>query len=291
MQYFSDRENGAVAQVVETILPQVWAGLKALIDGKIRDGSLGYGCPLECPDGDAKLCGCDESVFSAKLRAEIPAVDWYSAVNVETMDALDILEFCFNNIGEPIKGGYHNYFDHYHLKWDHPSGAQKFVEDVNVILRRNGLAFQMGFDGRIIRVIAKPFAAQLESFAYSTGESETDRLLQVACEKIRSPKDLDRRDALEKIWDAFERIKTLEEGRDKKAQTKALLDKTSGRPGQFRDALEREALELTSLGNNFRIRHSELPQEIQISLDNIDYLFFRMFSFLHLILKKTDRCG
>jgi len=35
-----------------------------------------------------------------------------------------------------------------------------------------------------------------------------------------------RRESLEKLWDAWERLKTVEPGGDKKAQAKALLDKS-----------------------------------------------------------------
>jgi hypothetical protein len=63
-----------------------------------------------------------------------------------------------------------------------------------------------------------------------------------------------RRESLEKLWDAWERLKTVEPGKDKKASAKALLDKAAVEPN-FRNKLEQEARELTDIGNTFMIRH------------------------------------
>lgn len=55
--------------------------------------------------------------------------------------------------------------------------------------------------------------------------------------------------------------------------------------------LAREAAELTTIGNSFRIRHSEVTQEALTSLDQVDYLFTRMFAFVRLVLRRTGRGG
>lgn len=125
-----------------------------------------------------------------------------------------------------------------------------------------------------------------------TGDAETDRLLEDARRRILSPHPADRQDALEKLWDAFERIKTLEPGADKRTQATRLLERTvpSASP-RFRQFLETEAAELTKIGNTLRIRHSETDKEPLHSLEQADYLFHRMFSFLRLVLRTTGRGG
>ena len=54
---------------------------------------------------------------------------------------------------------------------------------------------------------------------------------------------------------------------------------------KFRQLLEKEAFELTSIGNNHQIRHTEIWQEKVEQLEHIDYLFHRLFSLIQLILK------
>ena len=50
-------------------------------------------------------------------------------------------------------------------------------------------------------------------------------------------------------------------------------------------------MELTGIGNSFRIRHSEVTQEALTSPDQIDYLFTRMFAFVRMVLRGTGRAG
>ena len=119
----------------------------------------------------------------------------------------------------------------------------------------------------------------------------TYTLLEAARQRFVSPKPEDRQDALEKLWDAFERLKTLEPGASKRVQADALLDRVAPQGSGIREALGREAAELTSIGNSFRIRHSETTQEVLTSLDQVDYLFTRMFAFVRVILKGTGRGG
>ncbi|OYT68309.1 MAG: hypothetical protein CFK52_15325, partial [Chloracidobacterium sp. CP2_5A] len=98
---------------------------------------------------------------------------------------------------------------------------------------------------------------------FRTGDAETDRLLEAARKLILAP-DVDRRrDALEKLWDAFERLKALEPGPDKRAQAEALLDRAAGPAApRLRALVGEEAKALTDIGNSFRIRHSETSQEL-----------------------------
>ena len=97
-----------------------------------------------------------------------------------------------------------------------------------------------------------------------------------------------RKEGLEKLWDAWERLKTLEPGKDEKTQACALLDKASTEPN-FRARLEREATELTEIGNNFMIRYTETTKTPINESAHVDYLFHRMFAMIRLLLKSSGR--
>jgi hypothetical protein len=69
-----------------------------------------------------------------------------------------------------------------------------------------------------------------------------------------------------------------------------LLDRTTPGPTpKFRAFLDNEAKKLTDIGNSLRIRHSETDKEPLATSEQIDYLFHRLFSFLLLLLRATDR--
>jgi hypothetical protein len=59
---------------------------------------------------------------------------------------------------------------------------------------------------------------------YSRDET-LDELLETAREKFLNRALNVRKQGLEKLWDAWERLKTIEPGKDKKAQATAILDK------------------------------------------------------------------
>lgn len=63
--------------------------------------------------------------------------------------------------------------------------------------------------------------------------------------------------ATEKVWDAFERIKTYYQQYDKKTSADRLLDVISKGDADYKAMLQEEFSALTKLGNRFRIRHHE----------------------------------
>jgi len=290
--YFTDREYGARPATIHVVNERLWAGLFSLIQTRIGDGSFGSRFPEKCPDGYGS-CGCDEEAFSRVLGAEVPWIEWPISVNnvPDTPVTLDLLEFCARAVGEPIQGAYHSYYRHHHLSWNREAGLARFVADVNLLFRRNAVAYELAADGQARRLLPEAVANAVGWALFQTGDAETDRLLEAARQRILSPKADDRRDALEKLWDAFERLKTLEPGRDKRAQADALLNRVAAPGSGFREALGRESAELTAIGNRFRIRHSETTQEALTSLDQVDYLFTRMFAFVRMALKGTGRGG
>lgn len=113
-------------------------------------------------------------------------------------------------------------------------------------------------------------------------------MLETARAKYLDPNLQVRLEALEKLWDAWERIKTLEYPADKKKSIKILLDKASNEPN-IRARLDREANELTEIGNKFMIRHTEAGKTPITSSAHVDYLFHRMFALIYLLL--GDRIG
>jgi len=209
-----------------------------------------------------------------------------------TLAILDLLQFGARAVGEPTRGRYHEYQNHHHLILDRDAGLKAYVEDVNRILARGGIAFGLTSEGRVERLLPEPMNQILRNTTVSTGDDEADRLLEAAKGLITSPNIAVRRDALEKLWDAFERIKTLEPGADKKAKATALIDRASAEVGpRFKILLSKEALDLTDIGNNFRIRHAETNQEIADKSTQLDYLFFRMLTYLRYVLTSTGRSG
>ncbi|MEZ4702948.1 MAG: hypothetical protein R2834_21625 [Rhodothermales bacterium] len=299
MEYFSDRENGPKARVNEIISPQVWGGIVAVIQSAVASGSFGNAFPDNCPDGHGSV-GSDEATMVRVLRAEIPEVEWPLSDTKEvdqgfystsrephappTAVVLDLLEFCHRNIAKPIQGSFHSYFGHHHLTFDVPTGQFDFRSAVNRIFSRNGIAYELTSEGQIQRLAPPVLRESLASGQFATGDTQLDRMLEEARARFFSPRLDERKIALERLWDCWERIKSLEDPNNKRLSVAKLLDRASSEPG-FRASLEKEARELTEIGNTFHIRHSEVTQQPLNNEHHIDYLFHRMYSMLTLLLR------
>jgi hypothetical protein len=291
MTYFSEREAGTLPRDRDSINEAVWGGIRAIIRSRVEDGSFGARFPAACPDGRGTT-GTDETAFWDVMRSEIPNLDeqpWRpSAAMPSLLDALDMIEFCWRSIGKPIEGSYHSYFGHHHLSFDIDAGRSEFRDAINRIFRRNGLVFELNDSGEITRLAPLALADTLSRAAFRTGDSELDRLLDKSRRKFLDA-DLDiRRESLEALWDAWERLKTLN-GMAKKAGISSLLDSLSGSDSpRLRAALEQDAIAVTDLGNHLRIRHSETDREAITSHSQVDYLYHRLFALVQAAIKAAE---
>ncbi|MGH2075564.1 hypothetical protein ACRCJS_07405 [Aerococcus urinaeequi] len=96
---------------------------------------------------------------------------------------------------------------------------------------------------------------------------------------IRSKESTKKQIALEQIWDAFERLKTIY-GEDKKSSVEELISQISNDSKVTVELLDKEFRELTKIGNDFHIRHFENGRE-PLESDNFrEYLYFRMLSLI-----------
>lgn len=130
----------------------------------------------------------------------------------------------------------------------------------------------------------------LRATLFKTGDTGLDNLLEAARAKfLHHSEPAIHKEALEKLWDAWERIKTLEPG-DKKKAASRLLDKAASEQ-TFRGVLEKEAKALTEIGNIFHIRHSETSQIPLEASEHVDYLFHRLFALIRLVLRRSGRGG
>jgi hypothetical protein len=287
--YFSDRERGERPRTAEDVPLTVWAAIVDLIYERISDGALGHEFPEFCGDG-AGCCGCDSAKLARRLKAEIPELEWPLDTDEapEIAPMMDLLEFCARNIGEPIKGGWHSYYSHHHLGHDVDAGRAAFRAKLDRLFRRNGVAFEMDENGLMQRLVPEGLREALIAGRFQTGDGALDRLLENARTKFLSPKIEIRREALEALWDGFERLKTVDAVGNKRAGIAALLDSAAGGP-RFRQFLETEARLLTDAGNAFQIRHHEVGQEAVASSAEVDYLFHRLFALTQLLLAARGR--
>lgn len=297
--YFSDRELGPRARTEQVISPVAWAGIATLVEALARSGAFGQSFPQECPDGNA-ICGNDTGNLKSAIEAEVQGLSWplqRDDVDEEdfmitrkqwappTLVALDFVEFVWRNVAQPIRGRLHDHFRHHHLTFEVDEGRAKFHADVNRVLDRNGSAYELTQSGEVRRILPAVIGDALARYYFRTGDQLLDVMLEESRRKFSDPDPLIRREALERLFDSWERMKTLAEN-DKAKSTKLILDRASPDPG-FPQLLEKEAIELRQIGNGYLLRHHERDQTPVIDVDHVDYLFHRLFALVDLVIRKN----
>ncbi|MFZ2124249.1 MAG: hypothetical protein WA012_00180 [Rhodoferax sp.] len=299
IDYFSDRENGPVARTEEVITPVVWAAIVATVQGLINSGAFGQRFPERCADGQA-ICGCDENAFGAAVVGEVRGLEWplqttskvedgfsfqWEPFAPDTLLILDFVAFAHAMVAKPIQREHHKFLRHDHLAFDQEAGQEEFRDTINRYFARNGLAFEMQPTGRIVRVLPPVIDLALRRTMFNTGDRTLDVLLEEAKTKFSDPNSLIRREALERLWDGWERLKSLADSSNKKNSVHLMLSAVTTEPALYA-RLDAEAHQLTSIGNDHLIRHYAVNQKPVIDADHVDYLFHRLFAMIQLMLKK-----
>ncbi len=290
---YTDRRDGPRPRTETRIGNDGWRAIAALIQSRLNSSAFGYAFPERCPDGSA-MYGCDETAFFQALRgvarfpelsAQFRGGNWGEPEKPPTDTILDGMEWCASKIGTPQAVYHHTYFRHDHLRWDREAGLGEWISEVNQILSRQGLAYEMADDGRIRRLVEGPATETLSRALFDSGDSETDKLLEHARRRFFDREPDAAQNAIEALWDAFERFKTHLDP-DKKVGAAAIL--TQRAPEEAHKMLDTEMRELTAIGNAWRIRHHEINKcSLGPGRDLRDYLFLRMFSILWLLLGRA----
>lgn len=293
--YFSERALGPHLRVEEEIPVTAWDGIRLLISSRVEDRSFGSEYPEYCPDGDGGIIGVDKSSFWTAMKADLPHLTDYVTPSPglggkpPTPYIFDMIEFCYRIVHKPTEGNKHYYYTH--LQFDLEEGQREFAESIERILSGNRLAYRLTDAGKIERVESLIIGEQIQAAIFKTGDKELDRLLEAARTQFFSHEtDVDVRcDALKELWNAWERLKTLG-GTDKKNTAARMVKDAAGADSpKFEEHLDNEAHELTKIGNDLRIRHTETYKEPIVNSAHVDYLFHRLFSFIWLVLETKEK--
>lgn len=307
-RYFSEREAGDLPLTRIDVSHSAWRGLAVQVQNRLENGSFGKRFPEMCPDGPMP-CGADWHKFFAALYAEVPSLnppstdpdsfspppDFLDRPDPPPIaDLMDLIEFCWRSVGEVRRGEYHKFHNHYHITFDEAAGQSQFREDVNLIFRSNGIAFTLTAEGKIERVLPREFDHLRLQTDLRTGDTVLDQEIETARRKFLEPGPQMRYEALRELWDAWERLKTVDispnrRGLKRQGIEALLAGAVDAQSQELLEFLRDEALALTEIGNKFHIRHSETSQVVLQDPEQLDYLFYRMLALVNLLLRARSR--
>jgi len=160
-----------------------------------------------------------------------------------------------------------------------------FEMQINAILKLNGIALKLDngkitskFDSQIINCTFAPIQ-----------EVGLKELLQEATKYYDEGNFII---AVEKLWDAFERLKTYYSPTlDKKNSVNRIIRDMGGNKDPYEKLFEKEFHELTAIGNNFRIRHHETTKTDIEDNRYYDYFYKRCLSLISVAIQYLDSGG
>jgi len=290
--FYTDRVNGPAPKTKEVLPPATSKGLHSLITTRAQANWFAKEFPVRCGDGKGIVDTNHDALWDSAraLIPDLPEYPWSSWDEDERDEVLfDLLEFAARRVSEPTESTWHNFFSHYELTFDQKSGRASFRDEVNQILHRGGTMFELDQNLQIIRAGTPAVRKVVEDLTPISGDDKLDKDLRQARDLYQSRRADDRALALERLWDGFERLKTIDlPTGNKRASATALLAHIAS--PEFRTFVEAEMKSLTDFGNQFTIRHHEtdkhpVPDEAQ------DYLFVRMGSLIIFLLRESERLG
>ncbi|MDP1383373.1 hypothetical protein Q8G31_27030 [Priestia megaterium] len=297
--FFSEREQGKKELKSETICVAVYNGIINTFGKYKKNFALEF--PIRCPDNDT-IYDTNVQLLNVSIKSYIPGMktpvelkdnSYFDPEDEieenEKYNLLDFIEYCYSKIVDAEEWDYHSYWGHYHLRFPKTQDTREaFRNEVNRIFERNGLVFYLDEDGAIKRHLPADMNNLLENLIVHSSDDKLNELVNNAIQYIRKPQAESRSIALEKIWDAFERIKTFYVPANKKASATQLVQSVSGQTDGFDNMLEIEFKNLTDIGNNYQIRHFE-TNKIEIkSTKQVDYLFYRMIALIDLCMSDIN---
>jgi hypothetical protein len=280
---------GVPVPLTETVGPRFWAGLVSITRDLAERGFFAFRAPHTCDDQPHPICGTDTGQIGLALYGNTGiAFPLDSRVVPESLSILDAAEYLDQFVGKPGRTVWHDFFSHTHfLDYDREAGAADYRAAVNALLSRCGHPFEFN-QGRIERRGPGPLSGLIAATTFNTGDAALDTMLEDSVHKYHDPDPKIRREALEKLWDSWQRLRTLEYPPDTKKSAAILIAKAEPDP-PFAKVLDEDALALNDVGNSFMIRHFEVTKHPIASDDSVDYLFYRLFTLIHRLAKGTGR--
>ncbi|AXI31468.1 hypothetical protein CIB87_21380 [Priestia megaterium] len=300
-KFFSERERGKRELTSESISISLYNGIIGVYQKYTKNFSAEF--PLYCSDGDA-ICGTNMQLLNASILSHIP--DMATPVKLkyvpdfatddeiddnEKYALLDFIEYCHSHLIDVVEDDnyYHSWYQHYHLVFPKTEAVkEKFRNEINRIFERNGVVFYLEQDGEIKRHLPSAMNNLLQNIIVNSPDEKLNELVNTAIDLIHKPKIESRTFALEKLWDAFERIKTFYIPEEKKQSVNLLIENVSAHTDGFNELLQAEFNALTKIGNDYQIRHFEANRIEIKSMKHVDYLFYRMIALIDLSISEIN---
>lgn len=170
-----------------------------------------------------------------------------------------------------------------------PNEKDAFQTAINTSLKNDNISFRLTDRGLVEQLVDhEVLSSEIISMTEQIKEPGLKELLNIAIEKHMQPDLQSHKDAVEKLWDAFERLKTYYPELKKNESSDKIISDMAGGNSQFTQLFRDEFFALKNIGNGFRIRHHETNTTDITDVRHYDYFFNRCLSLIALAIQYLD---
>lgn len=163
----------------------------------------------------------------------------------------------------------------------HTTKSSQFRNEINAIFKLNNINVELR-NGEVHSTSNKAIGLDDSTNINEAGLEELIRTAEVSYNKGEYSY------AVEKIWDAFERIKTYYPTLDKKKSAEKIINDISYGNEHIKKMFDNEFKVLTDTGNSYRIRHHEI-NKIDISKElHYKYFYKRCLALISVIVENLQ---
>ncbi|HGD4721376.1 TPA: hypothetical protein ACIO1M_000141 [Streptococcus agalactiae] len=163
----------------------------------------------------------------------------------------------------------------------HTTKSSQFRNEINTIFKLNNINVELR-NGEVHSTSNKAIGLDDSTNINEAGLEELIRTAEVSYNKGEYSY------AVEKIWDAFERIKTYYPTLDKKKSAEKIINDISYGNEHIKKMFDNEFKVLTDTGNSYRIRHHEI-NKIDISKElHYKYFYKRCLALISVIVENLQ---
>lgn len=232
MDLYTARHLGSKPRVKEEITHALWKGIVALLEKMEQKNFFAEAYPEGCMDNSSDIYAVDIHKLNDELEiytgltwplktfkdAEEYWIDRepYIPTKYEIFDTLELL---FHKTSTPSEGFYHSFCRHSHLHFADDGIAKKtFSDELNGLFAAVGMMYELNPQTGHIETVIGAETKQLINSALSglMMDAQYSEMLNDACIKITNFRLEVAYQALEKLWDAYERLKCYFDPKDQK---------------------------------------------------------------------------
>lgn len=277
MPYYSKRNK----DLEEKLSDEFWMGFKAYIEEIAYEKGFFF-------ENFGNWNGCsllDSNKVTSKMLQEIGRQEWPLFDKPSDDQTFDLIQFFFNFVSYPTKWNYNRSYADCLLPTEvnTKKGRYDYTIGINHLFENFRHPYKL-IKGDIKRFGSKILDEKILNLEFKIPDTELFKLINDAINYFYSRNSNDKKIGVEKIVDAYQRLKTIKNSNVKRGIE--LMKKEVSLLEVVQTAFGEDLADLWKVVNNYAIRHFE-TNKIPLKDENfMEYLFYGYFNVIRLILKK-----